>query len=79
MIPLSSELSTNPEEKIAVLVEEMSQNFTELYSEATEDYKAPNIEFTKMRLQTGQILFYTFLEHILMDEKKRGVDLEVLI
>ena len=72
-------MKNNPEERINELVVEMSNNFTELYSQATDDYNAPSIEFTKMRLQTGQILYYTFLEHILGDEKKRGVDLEVII
>lgn len=67
----------NPEEKIAVLVAEMSEEFCRLYTQSTEDYNGPSMDFAKMRLQMGQILYYTFLEHILMDEKRRGVDLMV--
>lgn len=69
--------ASNPEEKIASLVTEMSEEFCRLYTQATEDYTGPSIDFAKMRLQMGQILYYTFLEHILMDEKRRGVDLLV--
>ena len=70
-------LKNNPEKKITALVQEMSDNFKRLFSQTTEDYTAPSSEFTNMRLQMGQILFYTFLEHILLDEKKRDIDLEV--
>ncbi|XP_027226820.2 retinoblastoma-like protein 1 [Penaeus vannamei] len=65
----------NPEEKISSLVTELSDEFCRLYTQATEDYTGPSIEFAKLRLQMGQMLYYTFLEHILVDERKRGVDL----
>lgn len=68
----------NPEEKIAALVTEMSEEFCRLYTQSTEDYNGPSMDFAKMRLQMGQILYYTFLEHILIDEKRRGVDLMVV-
>lgn len=67
----------NPEEKIASLVADMSDEFCRLYTQSTEDYNGPSMDFAKMRLQMGQILYYTFLEHILLDEKRRGVDLMV--
>ena len=67
-------MNENPEERIEALVLNMSEKFTELYSQATEDYTAPSLEFTKRRLQMGQMLYYTFLEHILLDEVKRESD-----
>ncbi|XP_045109253.1 retinoblastoma-like protein 1 isoform X2 [Portunus trituberculatus] len=69
----------NPEEKLAALVTEMSEAFCRLYTQSTEDYNGPSMDFAKMRLQMGQILYYTFLEHILMDEKRRGVDLTLIL
>ncbi|XP_050730623.1 retinoblastoma-like protein 1 [Eriocheir sinensis] len=69
----------NPEEKIAALVADMSEEFCRLYTQSTEDYNGPSMDFAKMRLQMGQILYYTFLEHILMDEKRRGVDLMLIL
>ena len=57
----------------------MSDEFCRLYTQSTEDYNGPSMDFAKMRLQMGQILYYTFLEHILMDEKRRGVDLMVIL
>ncbi|KAB7496710.1 Retinoblastoma-like protein 1 [Armadillidium nasatum] len=79
LLEIFRSLNNNPEEKIKILVREMSNNFSNLYSQATEDYTAPNSTFTKMRLDLGQILYYTFLEHILMDEKKREIDLEAVL
>lgn len=70
---------TNPEEKITSLVTEMSDEFCRLYTQATEDYNGPSIDFAKMRLKMGQMLYYTFLEHILMDERRRGVDLMAIL
>ncbi|MPC38199.1 Retinoblastoma-like protein 2 [Portunus trituberculatus] len=57
----------------------MSEAFCRLYTQSTEDYNGPSMDFAKMRLQMGQILYYTFLEHILMDEKRRGVDLTLIL
>ncbi|KAK7075859.1 Retinoblastoma-like protein 1 [Halocaridina rubra] len=69
----------NPEEKIKESISEMSETFCKCYTQATEDYTGPSIEFANMRLQMGQILYYTFLEHILLDEKRRGVDLMAIL
>lgn len=69
----------NPEERIASLITELSEEFCSLYTQATEDYTGPSIEFAKMRLQMGQMLYYTFLEHILVDERRRGIDLMALL
>ncbi|KAG7174815.1 retinoblastoma 1-like [Homarus americanus] len=69
----------NPEEKITSLVAELSEEFCRLYTQATEDYNGPSIDFAKMRLQMGQMLYYTFLEHILVDERRRGVDLMAIL
>lgn len=77
LIIIHRSCTENPEEKIATLVSEMSEEFCRLYTQDTEDYNGPSIDFAKMRLQMGQILYYTFLEHILVDERKRGVDLAV--
>ncbi|XP_064097871.1 retinoblastoma-like protein 1 [Macrobrachium nipponense] len=69
----------NPEEKITELITEMSDEFCRLYTQATEDYTGPSMDFAKMRLQMGQMLYYTFLEHILVDERKRGVDFTAIL
>ncbi|KAK4301850.1 hypothetical protein Pmani_026025 [Petrolisthes manimaculis] len=78
LVEIFKSCTENPE-NIATLVSEMSEEFCRLYTQDTEDYNGPSIDFAKMRLQMGQILYYTFLEHILVDEKRRGVDLMAIL
>ncbi|XP_076033426.1 retinoblastoma-like protein 1 [Oratosquilla oratoria] len=78
LLNMFNALKTNPKEQIQNLIAELSEDFCQLYTKATEDFTGPSMKFARMRLQMGQMLYYTFLEHILVDEKKRGVDLEAI-
>ena len=68
----------NPQEKIEKVVTELSENFCQLFTKPTEDFQGSDLKYAQMRLQMGQILYYTFLEHILIDERKREANLKVL-
>ncbi|CAL4090554.1 unnamed protein product [Meganyctiphanes norvegica] len=79
LLQLFKSCSNNPEESINTQISGLSESFCRLYTRSTEDFTGPSMEFAQLRTQMAQMLYYTFLEHILLDERKRGVHVEAIL
>merc|ERR1719153_839743 len=57
----------------------MGELFTARYNQHIETKPNPHTSFAAMRLGKGQVLYYRVLEHLLLEEQRRGKSISLLV